>query len=222
MPEVTPLPGSRLITFRNAFFSGVLLLAPLIVTVWAFRAFIDVVGGRFRPWYEHYLPESLQQLPFFWDVVATGVVILLVTGLGLLSNYFLGKYFLSMGERAILRIPGIGTVYSSVKQVVATFGAGNRNMFTKVVVVEFPRRGTWSMGFLTNTVQGEPQSVAGSEVWTIFVPTAPNPTSGFMVMFPRHEVVELTMSVGDGMKMIVSGGAVVPPWTGAKPVTLPS
>ena len=159
MPETTPLPGSRLITFRNAFFSGVLLLAPLIVTVWAFRAFIDVVGGRFRPLYEHYLPESLKQLPFFWDVIATGVVILLVTGLGLLSNYFLGKYFLSIGERAILRIPGIGAVYSSVKQVVATFGAGNRNMFTKVVVVEFPRRGTWSMGFLTNTVQGEPQSV---------------------------------------------------------------
>ncbi len=222
MPETTPLPGSRLITFRNAFFSGVLLLAPLIVTVWAFRAFIDVVGGRFRPLYEHYLPESLKQLPFFWDVIATGVVILLVTGLGLLSNYFLGKYFLSIGERAILRIPGIGAVYSSVKQVVATFGAGNRNMFTKVVVVEFPRRGTWSMGFLTNTVQGEPQSVAGGEMWTIFVPTAPNPTSGFMVMLPRHEVVELTMSVGDGMKMIVSGGAVVPPWTGARPVTLSS
>ena len=222
MPETTPLPGSRLITFRNAFFSGVLLLAPLIVTVWAFRAFIDVVGGRFSPLYEHYLPESLQQLPFFWDVIATGVVILLVTGLGLLSNYFLGKYFLSIGERAILRIPGIGAVYSSVKQVVATFGAGNRNMFTKVVVVEFPRRGTWSMGFLTNTVQGEPQSVAGGEMWTIFVPTAPNPTSGFMVMLPRHEVVELTMSVGDGMKMIVSGGAVVPPWTGARPVTLSS
>ena len=139
-----------------------------------------------------------------------------------MSNYFLGKYFLSIGERAILRIPGIGAVYSSVKQVVATFGTGNRNMFTKVVVVEFPRRGTWSMGFLTNTVQGEPQSVAGGEVWTIFVPTAPKPTSGFMVMLPRHEVVELTMSVGDGMKMIVSGGAVVPPWTGARPVTLSS
>lgn len=216
--SVATLPRSRLITFRNAFFSGVLLLAPLIVTIWAFRTFIDVVGGRFRPLYEGYLPTSLQQLPFFWDVVATGVVILLVTLLGYFSTYFLGKFFLSVGERAILRIPGVGAVYSSVKQVVATFGAQNRNVFSKVVVVEFPRPGIWSMGFLTNTSQGEPQSAAGTEMWTVFVPTAPNPTSGFMVMLPRHEVVELTMSVGDGMKMIVSGGAVVPEWSGGKPV----
>ncbi len=217
MSEVT-LPRSRLITFRNAFFSGVLLLAPLIVTIWAFRTFIDVVGGRFRPLYEGYLPVSLQQLPFFWDVVATGVVILLVTLLGLFSNYFLGKYFLSVGERAILRIPGVGAVYSSVKQVVATFGAQNRNMFSKVVVVEFPRPGTWSLGFLTNTNQGEPQVAAGPDIWTVFVPTSPNPTSGFMIMVPRSEVIELTMSVGDGMKMIVSGGAVVPSWSGGRPV----
>jgi uncharacterized membrane protein len=218
MPDVPP--RSRLITFRNAFFSGVLLLAPLIVTIWAFRTFIDAVGGRFRPLYEGYLPASLQQLPFFWDVVATGVVVLLVTLLGYFSNYFLGKYFLGVGERAILRIPGVGAVYSSVKQIVATFGAQNRNTFSKVVVVEFPRPGAWSMGFLTNTTQGEPQIAAGPEMWTVFVPTSPNPTSGFMILVPRAEVIELTMSVGDGMKMIVSGGAVLPEWSGGRPVAV--
>jgi uncharacterized membrane protein len=204
--------ASRLITFRNAFLSGALLLAPLIVTIWAFKTIIDVVGGTFRPLYEHTLPESLQRIPLLWDFLATLVVLLLVTGLGYLSSYVLGKYFLSVAERAIQRIPGIGTVYLSVKQIVATFGTQNRNLFNKVVLVEFPRKGIWTIGFLTNKQQGEPQTRAGAETWTVFVPTTPNPTSGFLVMLPQQEILELEMSVGDGMKMIISGGAVVPPW----------
>jgi uncharacterized membrane protein len=210
MSEELP-PASRFIAFRNAFLSGALLLAPLIVTIWAFRAIIDVVGGTFRPLYEDYLPESLQRIPFFWDLVATGVVVLLVTGLGFLSNYVFGKYFLSIGERAIQRIPGIGAVYNSVKQIVSTFGTQNRNLFNKVVLVEYPRKGIWTLAFLTNKTQGEAQSRTGPETWTVFVPTTPNPTSGFMLMLPRQDIVELEMSVGDGMKMIISGGAVMPP-----------
>jgi uncharacterized membrane protein len=83
-------------------------------------------------------------------------------------------------------------------------------------MVEFPRRGIWVLGFLTSKQQGEPQSVAGTETWTIFIPTTPNPTSGFLIMLPRHEITELEMSVGDGMKMIISGGAVLPPWPAAR------
>lgn len=210
--SVAQPPASRLVKFRNAFISGALLLAPLIVTLWAFSAIIDAVGGTFRPLYEDYLPKTLQRIPFFWDLVATCVVVLLVTALGYLSNYVFGKYFLHVGERAIQRIPGVGAVYNSVKQIVATFGTQNRNLFNKVVLVEFPRKGIWTLGFLTNKEQGEPQSLAGTATWTVFVPTTPNPTSGFLLMLPRHEVVELEMSVGDGMKMIISGGAVVPPW----------
>jgi uncharacterized membrane protein len=212
--------SSAFVTFRNAFFSGVLLLAPLIVTGWALSKIVDIVGGTFRPLYEGYLPQSLQQIPFLWDLIATIAVILLVTAFGYLSNYVLGKYFLSIGERAIRRIPGVGTVYNSVKQIVATFGSQNRSMFNKVVLVEFPRKGIWSVGFLTNTQQAEPQLTAGSEMWTVFVPTTPNPTSGFMLILPRHEVIELGMSVGDGMKMIISGGAVVPPSAERQPVEI--
>ncbi len=207
-----PPRASHFVTFRNAFLSGALLLAPLIVTIWAFSAIIDVVGGKFRPLYEDYLPDSLQRIPFLWDLLATGAVILLVTALGFLSTYVFGKYFLSVGERAIQRIPGIGAVYNSVKQVVATFGAQNRNLFSKVVLIEYPRKGCWTLGFLTNKAQAEPQVHVGLETWTVFVPTTPNPTSGFLLMLPRQEVIELEMSVGDGMKMIISGGAVVPPW----------
>jgi uncharacterized membrane protein len=212
MPAATPHSPSRLITFRNAFISGALMVAPLVVTIWAFRTIIDVVGGTFRPLYESRLPEPLQRIPFFWDLAATLAVILLVTLFGYLSNYVFGKYFLSMGERIIQRIPAVGTLYNSVKQIVATFGTQNRNLFSKVVLVEFPRKGLWVIGFLTNKEQGEPQMLTGTESWTVFIPTTPNPTSGFLLVVPRQDIVELAMSVGDGMKMIISGGAVVPPW----------
>jgi uncharacterized membrane protein len=215
MPDSAPAP-SRIITFRNAFFSGALLLAPLIVTIWAFTKIIELLGGTFRPIYQSYLPEPLQHIPFLWDLLATFVVILLVTALGYLSHYLLGKFFLSIGERAINRIPGVGAVYNSVKQVVATFGTQNRNLFNKVVMVQFPREGVWSIGFLTNKRQSEPHTRIGTETWTVFVPTTPNPTSGFLLLLPKDQVVELDMSVGDGMKMIISGGAVVPPWAAAR------
>lgn len=207
-----PRPASRLITFRNAFISGALLLAPLWATVWVFRSIINLVGGTFRPLYDAYLPQSLQAYGVLWDLLSTVVVLLLVTLLGYVSHYVLWKMFLRALERFVGTIPGAGAVYSSVKQIVATFGSERRNLFSKVVLVEFPRKGIWAIGFLTNKQQGEAQAIVGAETWTVFVPTTPNPTSGFLLILPRQEIVELEMSVGDAMKMIISGGAVVPPW----------
>jgi uncharacterized membrane protein len=214
MPDdPSPAPtASRFVKLRNAFITGALLLAPLWVTVWAFTKIIAVLGGTFRPLYESYLPDSLQRIPFFWDLLATIVVLLLITLLGYLSHHFFGKFFMGLIERFVQNIPGIGAIYNSVKQIVATFGSERRNLFNKVVLVQFPRAGAWSVGVLTNKTQGEPQARAGAEMWTVFVPTTPNPTSGFLIIVPRHEVVELELSVGDGMKMILSGGAVMPPW----------
>jgi uncharacterized membrane protein len=140
-----------------------------------------------------------------------------VTLLGYLSNYVFGKYFLKIGENLIQRIPGIGGVYNAVKQILATFGSQNRTLFSKVVLVEFPREGCWSIGFLTNKQQSEPHVRVGETMWTVFVPTTPNPTSGFLVMLPAEKVTELDMSIGDGMKMIISGGSVPPPWPPIKP-----
>lgn len=210
----SPATHSRFVTFRNAFLSGALLLAPLIVTLWAFSQIIGFVGGTFRPIYEHYLPASLQRIPFFWDLLATLAVVLLVTAFGFLSNYVLGKYFFSIGERAVLRVPGVGTVYQSVKQIVTTFRGQNRNLFNKVVLIQFPRQGIWSLAFLTNKDCGEPHTMTGRDVWTVFVPTTPNPTSGFLLMVPSSDVIELAMSPGDAMKMIISGGAMLPTWPG--------
>lgn len=219
---------TRLASLRNAFFTGLLLLAPVAVTWLVFSWLVDKVGGGFRDIFFFYVPENLRNNPNLavgWDILSTIIVIILVTALGYVSRLFLGKYFGAVAERFILNIPGIGTVYSTVKQIVDTFSSQNRNLFSKVVLVQFPRAGMYSVGFLTNKAQGEPQARTKDEVWTVFIPTTPNPTTGFLVMLPKEEILELEMSVGDGMKMIISGGAVVPPWPakdGAAPAIVPA
>ena len=215
-----PKPESRLVTFRNAFISGALLLAPLIVTVWAFAQIIALVGGTVRPLFFDRLPATLRDLPFLSDVVSTISVVLIVTALGYVSRYVFGQFFVSIGERFMLSIPGVSAVYNTVKQIVDTFGTQNKNLFNQVVLVEFPRPGVWAIGFLTNKTQGEAQAKTAEEVWTVFVPTTPNPTSGFLILFPAREITPLEMSVGEGMKMIISGGAVVPPWPAVKAADL--
>jgi uncharacterized membrane protein len=218
--SLEPAP-SRIITLRNAFFAGLLLIAPLCVTVWAFKQVIDFVGDTFRPLFEPFLPESLQHLALLWNALTTVVIVFLVTALGYVSHYVFGKVFFSAGERLMQSIPGVNGVYNTVKQIVDTFGTKNRNLFNKVVLVEFPRKGAWVVGFLTSKAQSEPQVRTGDKVWTVFVPTSPNPTSGFLLMVPPADIVELEMTVAEGMKMVISGGAVVPPTPGqttARPV----
>jgi uncharacterized membrane protein len=207
------------VTLRNAFFSGVILVAPLWLTLLVFAKITDLVGGTFRPVFQWVVPNSLRNRPsleMVWDILATLIVIALVTLLGLVSRYVFGKFFFSIGDRFIQSIPGVNTVYNTVKQIVNTFSSQGRHMFSKVVLVEFPRKGCWTIGFLTSTAQGEAQSRTNEEVWTVFVPTTPNPTSGFLLMLPRSSIVELDMAVGDGMKMIISGGAFVPSWPAAE------
>ena len=151
------MPNSRLTALRNAFLTGLLLLAPLVVTVWAFLKIIDIVGGNFRPLFDTLIPHRLQDIPLVWEMAVTVIVFALVTLFGLISHYFFGKYLLDLGERAILAIPGLNTVYRSVKQLVSTFGSQNRNLFNRVVLVQYPRPGVWTLGFLTSKTQADPR-----------------------------------------------------------------
>ena len=207
------MSDTRITSLRNAFLTGLLLLAPLVVTVWAFFKIIELVGGSFRPLFALLIPERLQGIPIVWDLAATIVVFALITLFGLLSSHFFGKYLLELGERLVLGVPGLSTVYGSVKQVVATFGSQNRNTFSHVVLVQFPREGVWTLGFLTGKNQAEVQARAGTELWSVFVPTSPNPTGGYVLFLAPKDIILLEMSVGDGMKMVISGGAVVPVWS---------
>jgi uncharacterized membrane protein len=214
-------PDSRFTSLRDAFFSGALLLAPLVVTLWAFSKIIDLIGGTFRPVFFFFVPDRLQVQPsmaVLLDILSTCIVILFVTGLGYISRAVFGKFFLRIAERFMLSIPGVGAVYISVKQVVDTFSTQKHQLFSKVVLVEFPRKGAWALGFLTNRTQGEAQTKMGQGVlWTVFIPTTPNPTGGYLLLLPPEEITVLEMTVGEGMKMIISGGAFVPPWPPAAP-----
>ncbi len=185
-------------------------------------AFWSYVGGRFRPLFDTVIPLRLQSIPFIWDVAITLLMLGLITLFGFISHYLFGKYLLDLGERVITGIPGVSTVYISVKQVVATFSNQNRNLFSKVVLVQFPRPGVWTLGFLTSKTQAEVQQRAGRELWAVFVPTSPNPTGGYVLYFPPEEITELEMSVGDGMKMVISGGAVVPSHRAAPAIKFPA
>ncbi|HZL46288.1 MAG TPA: DUF502 domain-containing protein, partial [Opitutaceae bacterium] len=187
---------------RNAFLSGLLLLAPLAVTWLVFSRLFEWVGGSFRPIFLPLLPASLAQFAILWDILATIIVLAMVTALGYFSRYVFGQYFGGLAERFVQSIPGVNTVYNTVKQIVETFSTQNRNLFSKVVLVQFPRAGVYTIGFLTNRTQGEPQAKTGEKLWSVFVPTTPNPTSGFLLLLPPQEIIELEMSVGDGMKMV--------------------
>ena len=206
---------SLLHSLRNAFLSGLLVLAPLAVTIWVFNRILAVVGGTFSPLLFPYVPSTLRNDEFLsvvWNVLATLIVLVLITALGYLSRYVLGQYFGGLAERFIQSIPGVNTVYNTVKQIVDTFSSQHRSIFSKVVLVEFPRPGVYTVGFLTNRAKGELQARTTGDRWAVFVPTTPNPTSGFLMLLPRDQIIELEMSVGDGMKLIISGGTVIPPW----------
>ena len=141
------------------------------------------------------------------------IVFLAITFLGYLSRYFVGKWFLRLTENILDKVPFINTVYKTVKQIVETFSTQQKAVFKKTVLLEYPRKGIWVIGFLTSEAKGETQFRTNRELRNVFVPTTPNPTSGFLLMIPREEVQELEMSIGDGMKLIISGGAVAPPFS---------
>ena len=206
---------------RTAFFTGLMLLSPLAVTLIVFEWLVSQVGGTFRDFFFFWVPDQWlgnPRLGLVWDILASAIVLLFVTLLGLVSHRMLGRYFGGLAERLMQGIPGLGSLYNTVKQIVQTFGAENRAAFSKVVLIEFPRTGSYAIAFLTNNTGGEIAQRTGQDLVALFVPTTPNPTSGFLLLLPRTEVRELEMSVREGMKFIISGGSVLPNVPGAVPV----
>ena len=209
---------TALAKLRTAFFTGLMLLAPLAVTVIVFVWLVSQVGGTFRNHFFFWVPSEWlgnPRLSLVWDILSTLVVIVFTTALGFVSRWVLGRFFGEYAERFIEGIPGIGAFYNAVKQIVQTFGAENRAAFSKVVLIEFPRAGSYVIAFLTNNSGGEASERTGRELVSVFVPTTPNPTSGFLILVPREEARVLTMSVREGMKFIISGGTVLPGDNGA-------
>tara|TARA_B100000676_G_C17749549_1_gene665723 strand:+ start:115 stop:783 length:669 start_codon:yes stop_codon:yes gene_type:complete len=200
--------------FRNAFLTGLLIFLPLGTTIFVVNFLLNLFK---RPVMQLAAQLGLREESFFFgletllSLVGLLVGVLALTTLGLISNYVLGKFFISSAEKVLGKVPFVSTVYRTVKQIVETFGKQNRAVFKEVVMVEYPRKNCFVIGFLTNDAEGETEAATGRRLTNVFVPTTPNPTSGFLLLLPREDVIHMDMAVGDGMKLIISGGAVIPP-----------
>jgi uncharacterized membrane protein len=203
-------PGSRpslLARLRAYFLTGVIVTAPISITiflVWQFVTFVDnQVGGlipaRYNP--ETYLPFSLPGLGLL-------VMLAFLTLVGMLTAGLAGRTLVRMGERLLSRMPVVRSVYSTLKQIFETVLAQSSRSFREVVLVEYPRHGIGALGFVTGPTRGEIQARSDEELVNVFLPTTPNPTSGFLLFVPKKDLIHLDMSIEDGIKMVISGGIV--------------
>jgi uncharacterized membrane protein len=195
---------------RGYFLAGILVTAPLGITgylAWMIVGFIDHSVTPLVP--EQYNPETY--LPFNLPGLGVLILILALTLIGALTAGLLGRWLVHTGERILNRMPVIRSFYSAIKQIFQTVLAQQSNAFREAVLVEYPRRGIWAVAFITGTTQGEVQNLTKQETVNIFLPTTPNPTSGFLLFVPKDDVVSLDMSVEEAIKMVISGGIVTPP-----------
>lgn len=200
-------------SLRNAFVTGLIILLPLGFTFIVVNFLLKTIGTPASRIFFFFLDPQLRQSPWvnpLLDIISTVVVIILITLIGFLSSYFLGRLIVNLSEKLFTKLPFIGSVYNTAKQIVDTFGKEKKAIFQKTVLFEFPRKGVYAIGFLTSTAKGEIQDSTHEDLVNVFMPTTPNPTSGFLLMIPKKDITELNMSTTEGMKLIISGGAVVP------------
>ena len=200
--------------FRNAFLTGLLVFLPLGTTIFVINFLLDLFKEpALRLAYQLGLSEENSFFGLETLLAVAGLIIgvILLTALGYFSKYLLGRVFINLAERTLDKVPFINTVYRSVKQIVETFGQDNRAVFKEVCLVEYPRKGCFVLGFITAESSSHVSDKIGTGFTYVFVPTTPNPTSGFLLLVVEEEIHRIDVSVGDGMKMLISGGAVVPP-----------
>ncbi len=192
------------------FLTGLLVLGPigltLVVVQWIVGS-MDALLVRALP--EQFHPDRFLGFPLpGLGLIVTLLLILLV---GVLTANFFGRALLRFWEGLMFRIPLVKGIYTLFKQVADTMLGSDRQGFRRPVLIEYPRRGIWSVGFLTGVTEGEIQSITARRVLNVFVPTTPNPTSGFYILVPEEDTVPLSMSVEEAFKLIISGGMVTPP-----------
>lgn len=195
---------------RRYFLTGIVVTAPSVITLyvsWWFLKFIDTnVAGLLPPAYNPntYLPVNV---PGVGLILAIAFFILV----GWFARNFLGRLIIRWSEWIVTRMPVVNTIYNAVKQVFETTMGAQSRAFREVVLFEYPRAGSWTLGFVTGVTKGEIQSITNDEVVNVYIPTTPNPTSGFLLFLPKKDLIYLEMSAEDAIKLIVSGGIITPP-----------
>ena len=211
--------------WRRSFLTGLAVSLPALVTLAAVKWIFGTISSFthtlmfFLP---HFLaPERIYrngldgQMFWYWSLLALVLAAVLITGVGVLAQYYIGKRLIEWLDAAMMQVPFLNKFYGAIKQVNEAF-SGNKNSFKTVVMVEFPSAGMYSIGFITNEQNGEVQQKTKGNVVCVFVPTTPNPTSGFLILVPEDKVKKLDMSVADGIKYIVSLGSISPEYSPPK------
>lgn len=195
-------------TMRKYFLTGLLILVPLAITLWVLHAIISTMDQSLLLLPPQWRPKEL----FGFQMLGFGAVltVLIIFLTGLLAQNFIGNYVVRIWEGLLKRIPIVNSIYSSVKQVSDTLFSSSGNAFRKAVLIEYPRQGSWSIGFLTGVPGGDVVNHLKGDYVSVYIPTTPNPTSGFFLMVPKAEAIELNMSVDEALKYIVSMGVVAP------------
>ena len=198
---------SFVLRIRNYFSAGALVLAPTAVSVWilvqVFRWFDNILGK----WYTHlfeYLELDVTHIPGLGALT----LFLLITLIGILARQYAGRKILELWEKGVTNVPLINRVYITVRQLADAFSKGGDILFLRPVMVEYPRKGLYSVGFVTSRCEGSFYKIIGQDVSTVFIPTTPNPTSGMVVFVPDNDLIPIAMSVEDAMKFVISGGAL--------------
>jgi uncharacterized membrane protein len=202
---------------KKYLLAGLLVWLPMAITIWVLHAVLGIVGDLFG-WLvsasQTVLPEAARApLEALRHVPGLGllVVLLLLLGTGVFAANMVGQWWLKQGSRILHRIPIVKSIYSSVKQVSDTLFSSSGNAFREAVLVQYPREGSWTIAFVTGRPGGEAATHLHGDFLSLYVPTTPNPTSGFFLMVPRADVIELRMSVDEALKYIISMGVVAPP-----------
>ena len=210
MSEVHTISGMT--RLRNYFLTGFIVCAPLAITAYIAWSFIGWVDSWVKPYIPYrYNPDNY--LPFTVPGFGLIVAIVLITLIGFLTANFIGRAILAYGEYLLSRMPFVRSIYSALKQLLETVLSDKSNMFSRVGIVEYPRKGVWSLVFIASEKQTEINTKLNDHadpVIAVFMPCTPNPTTGFLMYVPKSEVVELDMSIEEGAKLIISAGLVVP------------
>ncbi len=201
-------------SLRRYFFAGLLVWIPLGVTVLIVKFLVDLMDRSLVLLPMAYRPEILLGFKIPGLGVVLTVMVVLATGM-VAANLF-GRQLVRIGESLLARIPLVRSIYSAVKQVLETLFSSSGQSFRKVVLVEYPRRDMWTLAFVTGTGVTEVEDKVGGKLVNLFVPTTPNPTSGYFLMVPTSDVIDVNLNVDAGLKLIMSAGVVIPNGVGDK------
>ncbi|WP_373086089.1 DUF502 domain-containing protein [Sneathiella sp.] len=207
---VEPAPKASLFArLRTYFLTGIVVTAPIAITIYLIYIFVTFMDANITPLIPvRYNPETY--LPFGIPGFGVFIAIFGLILIGFLTANYLGRALLVFGERIVGRMPVVRSIYNALKQIMETVLAKSGNSFREVVLLEYPRKGIWSIAFVTSTAKGQVNGVQEEEMISIFVPTTPNPTSGFLLFVPKSDLKYLDMTVEDGVKLVISAGMIWP------------